>query len=303
MKIAKQKVILMLLLTSISGSTLGAKDKLIYPLDGNAEIQQYMTCFENFYLTPPEVIISRLSNYVSSHPQSNLADEALLKAGELAEKLRNYDEALNYYQRVVSEYPQAKKLEESFLWRNYISEVEISFINELYQYYEKYPTYSADLANVKIANCLRLQSKIDLAIETLKSVIVKYSNGFWEKEDLARIQKLEGLRTLPIYAAAWFRPHREAYLLLANLYQKKEEIDQAIQITTQFLEKFGKLSLFWEVKNDLADLYAEKNDLAKATEILEKTFREIQTQKNLNPKDSERLQKITQEKIKQFKIQ
>ena len=302
----RDKVILFaILLCSLFGGRIDAfaKDKLNYPLNGASDVQEYMKSFENFYNTSPEVIISRLLHFVETHPQSSWADEALLKAGETAEKLGKYEEAMGYYQRVVAEYPQAKKSEESFLWRNYISEVEISFINELYQYYEKYPTYSSDLAYLKIAKCHSSQSNLDLAIETIAKLTDKYPEGLWEEEDLARITKLEEKRTLPIYTQAWIRPHREAYLFLAKLYQEKGELDRAIAINTQFLEKFGKLALFWDVKKNLADLYAEKKEFAKATEILEKTLQEIPAQKNLNPQDAARLQKITQEKIKQFKIQ
>lgn len=302
----KDKVILFaILLCGLLGGGIDAfaKEKLNYPLNGASDVQEYMKSFENFYNTSPEVIISRLLHFVQTHPQSSWADEALLKAGETAEKLGRYEEAARYYQRVAAEYPQAKKSEESFLWRNYISEVEISFINELYQYYEKYPTYSADLAYLKIAKCHSSQNNLDLAIETIAKLTDKYPQGLWEEEDLARITKLEEKRTLPIYTQAWIRPHREAYLFLAKLYQEKRDLDRAIAINTEFLEKFGKLALFWDVKKNLADLYAEKKEFAKATEILEKTLQEIPAQKNLNPRDAARLQKITQEKIKQFKIQ
>lgn len=303
MKLANPRLILILILTAMSGSTLEAKDKLNYPLNGDPEVQQYMACFENFYLTRPEVIISKLAEYVTTHPQSDLADEALLKAGELAEKLGKYDEALTYYYKVSSEYPLAKKLEERFLWRNYISEVEIPYINELYQYYEKNPTYSSDLALLKTANCLKIQGKIEPAIETLKSLIAKYPDGLWEEEDQARIQNLGQSQILSVYAPDWRRPHREAYLFLAKFYQEEGEIDQTIEITTQFLEKFKNLSLFWEVKNSLADLYAEKKEFAKAREILEKTLLEIPAQKNLQSQEVERLEKIIQKKIDQLKVQ
>ena len=302
----RDKVILFaILLCSLLGGGIDAfaEDKLNYPLNGASDVQEYMKSFENFYNTSPEVIISRLLHFVETHPQSSWADEALLKAGETAEKLGRYEEALGYYQRVIAEYPQAEKSEESFLWRNYISEVEIPYINELYQHYQKYPTHSADLAYLKIAKCHSSQSNLDLAIETIAKLTDKYPQGLWEEEDLARITKLEEKKTLPIYAPAWIRPHREAYLILVKLYREKRDLDRAVDICTEFLEKFGKLSLFWEVKKDLSELYAEKKEFAKAAEILEKTLQEIPAQKTLNPQEAERLQKITQEKIKQFKVQ
>ena len=189
----KNKSFLVLILVALVyvGINSSAKDRWVYPLDGNAEVQEYMKAFENFYNTAPELIINKLLNFVQTHPQSSLSDEALLKAGELAEKVKDYDQALSFYQRVMVEYPQAQKLEESFLWRNYISESEIISINELYNYYATYPNYSVDLAFLRRANCYRAQAKFDLAQEMLQKLIAKYPDGLWEQEDLARIKRLQ----------------------------------------------------------------------------------------------------------------
>jgi len=303
MKIHKKILVIISLFGYIwLGSDSFAKERLNYPLNGAPDVQEYMQTFEDFYNTSPEVIITRLLHFVRTRPQNPWADEALLKAGETAEKLGRYEEALGYYQRVIAEYPQAEKSEESFLWRNYISEVEIPYINELYQHYQKYPTYSDDLAYLKIAKCHKSRNELDLAIETTTKLTEKYPLGLWEEEDFARIRKLEEEPIPSIYAPAWIRPHREAYLFLAKLYRGKRDLNRAVDISTKFLEKFGKLALFWEVKKDLAELYAEKKEFAKAAEILEKTLQEIPAQKTLNPQEAERLQKITQEKIKQFKV-
>jgi len=280
-----------------------AINRLGYPLDGSSEVQEYMQAFQDFYNTPPEVIINKLVKFVESRPQSTWADEALLKAGELAEKLKNYEQAESYYRRVISEYPQAQKLEESFLWRNYISESEIASINELYTYYDKYPNSSVDLAWLRIANCYRTQGKLEQAQEILLNLIAKYPEGLWEEEDLARIHRLQEERVFPLYGAAWWRPHREAYLQLAHLYSKQNQIDRAIDITAKFLEKFGQLHLFWEVKYNLAGLYQQKKEVAKAQEILEKTIPEVQASKALDEKSKNRLLKMTLEKIKQIKVQ
>jgi TolA-binding protein len=262
-----------------------------------------MQAFQDFYNTPPEVIIGKLVKFVESHPQSTWADEALLKAGELAEKLKKHDQALSYYQRVISEYSLANKLEENFLWRNYISESEIASINELYTYYDKHPNSSMDLAWLRIANCYRSQGKLEQSQEILLNLISKYPQGLWEAEDLARIHILQEEKVFPLYGAAWWRPHREAYLQLAHLYAKQNQIDKAIEITAKFLEKFGQLNLFWEVKYNLASLYQEEKKVAKAQEILEKIIPEVQASKSLDQKSKDRLLKITQEKIKQIEVQ
>lgn len=285
------------------GTDTLAKDRLIYPLDGSSQVQEYMQAFQDFYNTPPEVIIGKLANFVETHPQSSLADEALLKAGELAEKLKNYDQAENYYRRVISEYPLAEKMEEGFLWRNHISEVEINSINELYNYYDKYSNSSVDLAWLKVAHCYISQGKLEQAQEVLQNLIALYPDGLWEQEDLARIHRLQEERVFPLYGAAWWRPHREAYLQLAQLYSKQNQIDRAIEITTNFLEKFGQLNLFWEVKYSLAGLYQQKKEIAKAQEILETTITEVQASQALDQKSKDRLLKMTQEKINQFKAE
>lgn len=285
------------------GFDASAKDRLVFPLDGNSEVQEYMQAFQDFYNTPSEVVIDKLVNFVETHPQSTWSDEALLKAGELAEKQKNYEEALGFYQRIISEYPQAKKMEENFLWRNYISEVEINSINELYNYYDKYPNSSVDLAWLKVAHCYMSQGKLGLAQEVLQNLIALYPDGLWEAEDLARIHRLQEERVFPQYGAAWWRPHREAYLQLAHLHSEKNQIDKAIGITAKFLEKFGQLNLFWEVKYNLAGLYQQEKEGAKAQEILEKTIPEVQASQSLDQKSKDRLLKMTQEKIKQIEVQ
>ncbi len=279
-----------------------AKARLIYPLNGSSEVQEYMQAFQDFYNTPPEVIIAKLMKFVEMHPQSPWADEALLKAGELAEKQKNYEEALGFYQRIISEYPQAKKMEESFLWRNYISEVEINSINELYTYYDKYPNSSVDLAGLRIANCYISQGKLEQAQDVLQNLIALYPDGLWEAEDLARSHRLQEEKAFPVYGAAWWRPHREAYLQLANLYSKLNQIDKAIEITAKFLEKFGQLNLFWEVKYNLVSFYEQEKEVAKAQEILKRTIMEVQASRYLDQKSKDRLLKLTQEKMKQIEV-
>ncbi len=300
----KNKSFLVLILVAVVfvGINSSAKDRLVYPLDGNTEVQQYMKAFENFYNTAPEAIIDKLLKFVQTHPQSSLSDEALLKAGELAEKIKNYSQALSLYQKVVIEYPQAQKLEESFLWRNYISDPEIAAINELYSYYASHPNYAADVALLRMSNCYKAQSKFDLAQEMLQKLIAKYPDGLWEEVDLDRIKRLQKESVFPLYGAAWWRPHREAYLQLAALYQKQGQIDQAIEMASLFLEKFGRLNLFWEVKDRLATLYAQKNETNKAQEILEKTLQELRNCTELNSKDKQRLEKLTKEKLDQYKV-
>jgi len=303
MKKIKKHLILIILVGWGWGLDTFAKDRLSYPLDGNSEVQEYMQAFQDFYNTPPEVIIAKLVKFVETHPQGPWADEALLKAGELSEKQKNYEEALGFYQRIISEYPQAKKTEESFLWRNYISESEIASINELYTYYDKYPNSSLDLAWLRIANCYRSQGKLEQSQEILLSLISKYPQGLWEAEDLAHSHRLQEEKVFPVYGAAWWRPHREAYLQLAHVYSKQNQIDKAIAITAKFLEKFGQLNLFWEVKYNLVSLYDQEKEVAKAQEVLKRTITEVQASQSLDQKSKDRLLKLTQEKMKQIEVQ
>jgi tol-pal system protein YbgF len=83
--------------------------------DSQTPLAVYQQAVEEFNSAQYAEALSSLNTFVASGPEADYMDNALFWMGECLYGLGRYSEALGFFQRVVSEYPDGNKVPDSLL--------------------------------------------------------------------------------------------------------------------------------------------------------------------------------------------
>ncbi len=108
-------------------------------------------------LIKAQELIQAYENYANALPEDSLAPEYLYKGAEIAMNLQMAGRAIEYYQRVLNNYPDFDKISyclflQAFIYENQMEEFETA--KKLYkEFIQRYPNHPlADDAQVSIDN-------------------------------------------------------------------------------------------------------------------------------------------------------
>jgi len=205
----------------------------------------------------PKTAIDILLKLVSEQPDSNIADDALYKAAELAEKeIGDFDLSINIYQRLTKEYPTSRnsmraeraleRLKQerlsgdealqvySRIVRNYSKIGLEKTMAEMRQFIKKYPDFVYnDQVKLWIADELRSKRKYQEAYDYYQSILPQNA-----KSDLA-FHILRGMGDMAVELRK-FKLAREHFLALA---QFEGRIGYAKNISSMLVNQADKFIL------------------------------------------------------------
>ncbi|MDZ4844485.1 MAG: tetratricopeptide repeat protein [Chitinophagales bacterium] len=115
------------------------------------EATLYTSDTKNFKFDPAQAraTITAYETFAQQYPQSKDAPEMLLKSADLHRSLKEYDAALNLYQKIATDFPAFDKLAQTLFLQAFVYENELYRLEKAKALYEeflqKYPDH--DLAD------------------------------------------------------------------------------------------------------------------------------------------------------------
>ena len=226
---------------------------------------------------------------IDSKAPDKVKIEALFRLGYVYYDLKDYQNSSAIYQRLVLSYPnseRAKEAELQTIWSTFNSGLYAQTL-KMIETMSKGKTPSVDVLYLK-ANCERRLAKVPETIATYQELLSKFPSSKYSASatyELALFAYKYGKYDLTVQYSQSLLNNQEyqqdVYWLLAEVAEKKSDINSAIQYYKLLTEKFADAPLAPEAFYKLAYSYQKQQNYQLAGQIYEGIYTKYPTYKQI----------------------
>jgi TolA-binding protein len=226
---------------------------------------------------------------INSKAPDKLKIEAMFRLGHVYYTLKDYQNSSAVYQRLVLTYPKserAKEAEQQTVWSTFNSGLYAQTL-KMIDTFEAGKDASVDVLYLK-ANCERRLAKVPEAIAVYQELLQKYPNSKYKSSatyELALIAYKHGQYDLTIeYGGRLLNDsnyQQDIYWLLAEVAEKQDDVNSAIQYYKLLTEKFPDAPLAADAFYKLAYSYQKQENYQLAGQIYESIYTKYPTYKQV----------------------
>ncbi len=257
---------------------------------GQLELADIYTTFFPKDISKQQKTIALYNEIISSKAPDKVKIEALFRLGYVYYNLEDYQNSSAIYQRLVLTYPdsdRAKEAELQTVWSTFNSGLYNQTL-KLIEAMSKGKDASADLLYLK-ANCERHLSKVDETIATYQQLLSKDSSSKYSASasyELALFAYKYGKYDLTVqYCQSLLNNaeyQQDVYWLLAEVAEKKSDVNSAIQYYKLLTEKFPDAPLAPEAFYKLAYSYQKQENYQLSGQIYESIYTKYPNYKQIS---------------------
>jgi tetratricopeptide (TPR) repeat protein len=217
---------------------------------------------------------------IDSKAPDKVKIEALFRLGYVYYNLKDYQNSSAVYQRLVLTYPKSERAKEAELqtiWSTFNSGLYAQTL-KMIDTMSKNQDTSVDVLYLK-ANCERRLAKVPETIATYQELLTKYPNSKYAASatyELALFAYKYGKYDLTVqYSQRLLNDseyRQDVYWLLAEVAEKKSDINSAIQYYKLLTEKYPDAPLAPEAFYKLAYSYQKQKNYQLAGQIYESIY-------------------------------
>ena len=212
-----------------------------------------------------EAEVSSHLQFARMNPDSELADDILLRAAEILVNEKKYDQALKILDAIIERYPNSAQVHRNVFTGLVLKlpytqcEVETNR-KALFDHIREHPDFTADEALRLKALLYNSLGKTGEAVEVLQQYVDGHPRGRWAEEDTRALSRLGSFRM--------YRKDELIFHHLAWLYYRRGDYGEAESILIQAIKNFVGSPYTVAYYDLLARIHEKTGDAVKEVDAL-----------------------------------